>query len=534
MLSERYFQVIVHAHNNFFVIYCLLGRAIYIRLFGEDSLYVSNCDFVLGQIDFRTVHLERAYLWFFKSYFVRCRLLGETHPLTHAAHSMVLVIKSSSGTRLFCGLELKNKIQELSWTESSQSSCQYIIALFISRLDDDTILNTYQLSTLISAALQFFSANYSSVTVSTLPLVTTEEVIQLLSVPAVPRSPPKNNHELFSNPIKREEVDPPLSELSLGKGEAPVVETKDSVMESFSPNQTTEIPSAPATPAITLNLSSPEPNHKNANSNQTNEYNDLNNIVSSPILKTDSHDIILSPKPAMPKTWKPIPPDSPLRHGKLSDFQNQKFSSLISSASFGPRFIRNPKGDLLILTKCQQDTMKKYLRPKMILFALFAWFSKGGSVKSLINKKTRLSLIHPPPAKIVEEKADPKNALNALFGKRGNNPPAGGTEEKVKKEDGSSQNNGKFTRNPPRPPPIPSCWPPVPYVSSAAVGAIGEHSDLVAVLGSAATPKSKYKLIHLSSLPSLEGTFWSEPFDFLVPVFLFIILLPRFHLVYLI
>ena len=90
----------------------------------------------------------------------------------------------------------------------------------------------------------------------------------------------------------------------------------------------------------------------------------------------------------------------------------------------------------------------------------------------------------------------------------------------------------------PIPPPVPTCWPPLPYTPDAA-GSAGESavdaslsaavttSTIVNADGTVVTitipaaappPKPKLKQVYLVGLPSVEGTLWETAEEELIPV----------------
>ena len=448
-------------------------------MFGERSLPASNCDFILGQLELKLFNAEKAYLGFYKSYYSRFFLFGKDHELTKAAEQMMILVRASSGIRFTCGLELKNKVVELKWNELNQTSCKYIMALFISRLNDDTVLTNDQLCGLISTSMKFYLINFSSHSTSLNPSV--EEVLMLLTVPAAPN--PSSPHSKNVVILQSHEVVQKDMEISINTRQA-VSESKQSTMDIDHVKTSPKEQDKPMVSSEEL-VSKAKVTFSDVPPLQRNLKEDVSTV--------NSH--ALSPKPVIPKTWRPIPPDSPLRQGKVADFQSQKYNNLINSASSGPRFIRNGNGELLVLTKCPQDILRTFIRPKMILFGLFAWYVKGSAKNILKSRAT------PATGATEISKSDPKNALNALFAKR--QAPAPEATQKISSEPSAS---GKFAAHPPRPPPLPSSWPPIPFVISTESTGANDQS-----FPGSSNSKSKYKLLHLSGLPSIEGTFWCEP-----------------------
>ena len=90
----------------------------------------------------------------------------------------------------------------------------------------------------------------------------------------------------------------------------------------------------------------------------------------------------------------------------------------------------------------------------------------------------------------------------------------------------------------PIPPPVPTCWPPLPYTPDAP-GSAGEGAADVSLSAAVTTstivnadgtvvtitipatappPKPKLKQVYLVGLPSVEGTLWETAEEELIPV----------------
>lgn len=527
------------------------SRGIYCQLYDEKNVFVANCDFILGQIEQEIFHFDRAYLCYYKSFFTRCLLFGPQHQLTKLAENLAIACRQGSGgsgamgagVRWFCGVELKNRVRELQWNETNQTSCKYIITLFISRLHDDTILTSDQLLALLSTALKFYEANFAAVSQSiahsqskSIAPTTPEEVMMILSVPTRPLSvTPSREEKTRVGEVTPEETVTPVSKQP---DTLPVEDNVDNSIPSSMKNETKStksegltISTQPVITSVSKSKVTFSSESKTASSSSTprESSSKVTHAHSGNESRIKAAAPITSPKLAIPQTWRPIPINSPLRNGGKggTSFQSEKFHTLLNSATTGPRFVRNEKGDLLMLKKCSMDLLMSYFRPKMLLFALFSWYTKGSirHLKRVADKRSSTVASSSPAVggAIGATAGDPKAALNALFSRR--QAPAGSSDKTdavvSSNQDSTTAGNGRFAANCPRPPPLPKSWPPIPYESEGDFG-IGSGSDKMdlarALSGAAGLSKPKYKLLHMLGLTDIEGTFWQESPELSVPV----------------
>lgn len=234
------------------------------------------------------------------------------------------------------------------------------------------------------------------------------------------------------------------------------------------------------------------------------------------------------------RTWRPISLHSPLRiaaTGGLSAFSNID----MQGKSF--RLIRNETGGIYYVRRCSIEFLRKAFRSKFVALGLLAWLAAGNS---LATKKSNPLLGgggggSSSAGGDSSDKSDAKNALNALFGKKLGGPPGIGGPPKPPTDTGKTGDSAdkskttKFAPNPPCPPPLPVCWPPVPYTGEeATAGSKSEKgppgsddakdSTAEGPVDPNAPIKPKLKQVFLTSLASIEGTFWAEPQEILISV----------------
>jgi hypothetical protein len=233
------------------------------------------------------------------------------------------------------------------------------------------------------------------------------------------------------------------------------------------------------------------------------------------------------------RTWRPISLHSPLRiaaTGGMSAFSNID----MQGKSF--RLIRNECGGMYFVRKCSIEFLRKAFRSKVVALGLLAWLAAGNSfVAKKHNPLLGGAAANGPSSASAggdsTEKSDAKNTLNALFGKKLGGPPALGgpkPQDPPKVPEAVTKKAEKFASNPPRPPPLPNCWPPVPYTGedSAAVskpdkgmpGSDDAKDNGEGPIDPNAPVKPKLKQVFLTSLASIEGTFWAEPQEAFVSV----------------
>ena len=385
-----------------------------------------------------------------------------------------------------CGLELKNRVVELGWNQTAHGTYKYVISLFIFRLSDDAVLTSNQLQLLLVASAKFFSTNFAALSMNSNVQVLPEEIQLILSVPTTP---------VTSNKFTLEEASQIPNMTVTRRLLASSPNESSNLVEISIPVEAPLLDSAERTASNTVAV---------VHSEKENKLDPVSppDRVSAEESKGTSHSIN-SPKMAIPKTWKPIPMNSPLRQGRAQDLELQKMKSLLNSATGGVRFCRNEQGALLVVTACSPKLLSRYLRHRMILFGLFAWYSKGNVTAHLRIKPSK------PPSSGAA-KAFPSAALNAMLNAR-NNPVSAIQSGVTATSSNSSTGDPKFVSKPPRPPPLPSFWPPVPYVK--------DHDQDSPNSPSPAKPtKSKYRAINLPTLGEIEGTFWNETPQFSVSV----------------
>jgi len=134
-----------------------------------------------------------------------------------------------------------------------------------------------------------------------------------------------------------------------------------------------------------------------------------------------------------------------------------------------------------------------------------------------------------------QSKKNAKNELNALFGKRTTAPSSdadggGDTSTDAAASDSNNTKEHLVKNDIPLPPPLPTSWPPIPYILSNAIGGNSDGGLQLGVGGTdmpvsaSVTPKksapSKIKQIPLDELPvnAIEGTIWQDNLESFLPV----------------
>lgn len=470
------------------------------KILPQPCIPVSDCDMAIGQAEFRLHNLPKSYLALYTSYRTRYTLLGAQNPLTVSAGDLTASCRYISGERLYCGRELKDKAASLRWASESAGSFQYAAALFISRVADEASFTVTQTRDLLQASHAFYKSRLSSIQSAESVDGLAEDLYDQLAAAELdgsrmsPMSPAKS---------------PSKASSSSGKRNVPSRERKGE--RSVDPE-----PSTPSTP------SKVEPN-----------------VASfTPVSK-----LTISAPESPANTWRRIPAGSPLRTQALSPMN-------FSAPSVGMRgayqLLRDGKSDaLLVVQRSTPRLLRDCLGSKLAAFGIIAWLAESedlatGGDGELANRR-RSSVARPISLRMQDAKKksmmrsasligapvppipEPKNALAAMLGKRFAPqealPEAAGVT--VSTAPSSSSAGTSAAKAIPVPPPLPTCWPPVPY-SSSAVGPA--PVSVVGMFGSVdgdtpkAPAKPKVKQAALAALPSIEGTFWAEPQDVLLPI----------------
>lgn len=459
----------------------IVGRAIYQRIHGESSILVANCDFTIGHVETLDLNYSGAFLSFYKCYSTRKAILGKGHNLTKAAENQLNMLRVSTDSVFTSALELKHRISQLQWNTFPQKSYQYVISFFISRLGDDVVMNQEQLHAIVTSAIKFYGQTFGQLEMIDITDLSTK-VCNILS----------NRVEEIAS-IIHSANDIPLH-LKKTTPESPT---------PFSPNK-----SPPKKNNLEVRSA------KNVQLSVKTETDPT--IISSPNMRSGwSMEKTPEPKSLIrPKTWKVIPPHSPLRTGIDYDTQMRTIFASINDNPCHTHFLHDNSGSLFCVKKCSADYLLEILKPKLIAFALLAWYSKNTlKLKPTSRKLSVLKVVASGGPSSTSTDSDPKAALNALFMKRlppGMAGPALNGDSNTAST--STSTKGKFAETIPKPPPLPSSWPPIPFSKEEIIA--GEPAASQEVIAS----KPKMKLIHLSGLENVEKTFWTEQFDAFIPV----------------
>lgn len=279
----------------------------------------------------------------------------------------------------------------------------------------------------------------------------------------------------------------------------------------------------------------------------------------------------VSPTRQLPASWKPI---RSAYHSLAWSACNtiQKVDFALGSAE--AVYARDTEGVLLVLRRAagntieeaqrseqkQQLAQRKSIRKSSGAAAGGAGMAKRKSVEGkagdeATDGKAKLGALFakraPPSASSGtgggDTAVDPKAALNALFSKQGGGgglglkfggpPPAASASSSGAAKAGAGP---VWAKDIPFAPPIPTSWPPEPYVGEEGGGS-GDAAGNAGVGGGAAAaastivnadgtvvaisipvpagpPKPKLKQIYLVGLPTVEGTLWADEGEALISV----------------
>lgn len=535
-----------HAINN--LLTDDTGRIVLAKIHNEESLLIANVDCMIGESEMRSFNYLNAFVAFQRCYRTRYFALGAEHYSTALAKRLLNECRDISGTRYYCGMELKDRIYELQWLEYNQRSQQNIVAIFINRMADDVILTSDQLENVVHTSFSFHENLTNSLMKKDARYnmedfehtITVQEVLLLLATqsppypiqtkPVLPTSPPGESKKTSAAPTNT------ISKLlNSSKGVERPKQLTPARASSFTESKTNE---NRLTSTSRLGLSSPKhisntaPSNTNATSGEPNAVlNELQSLsVEDSVVKSQSEtetkkgeDAPLiripselsikdtagsgattpSSSSSKQRTWRKIPMSSPLRRAANP---NAGFSN-IDLGDKNYHIARSDASGLIFVRKCSADVLRQAIRSKVLAVGLFAWYCGGRTLASKAKQKAGAA-----------EGGDANSALNALFGKKGAPPSsdnnAGGSLES--KED-QPTNGPKFAKSAPRPPPVPTSWPPIPFTpdeaKTDAAAAGGDDKDGDAPSDPSAPPKPKLKQVFLTSLASIEGTFWSEPLE---------------------
>jgi hypothetical protein len=519
----------------------------------------------IGQLEFRRQQLTRSYSAFYSCVRTRRQLLGHNHTLTLAAEEMLSRCQSESSERLYCAMELKDKAQALRWLQSGPSTLTYAAGLYIQRLSDEAVLTSLQLKDLLSAAQTFHRTRLSNNSSSSgsmdesvdglLSLLNQSQSLRTTST--VSESPQKvvsvQHHSpspIRNSPLpgaqgKIKSISINTARNLYGNSSTTSIKAPKSPVPASPTPPTITIPSPIPTKTVTKNVPSPAP-------------------VASPVTST-------------PKSWRRIPTGSPLRPQSPSAVPSPaQYAAPSLQLHSAYKLLRDPQSDqLLLLQRPGPRALRDCLRGKMAAFGLIAWLGEKQSQRAAVESTTvstsasggtapttvLTSLPLPPstrrpsssstgsaaskssktattvastsstPGNTNSTKLGGKDALSAMLSKRFAPPPpppppnpntanpSGSNQDKP----ASTPSGGASTNKAiPIPPPVPTTWPPIPYTLAPVDGQPKSVATLLlASLDQPAEAKAsrpKLKQAQLTQLNNVEGTFWAEPQEVLIPV----------------
>lgn len=484
----------------------------------------------IGQVEFQLHNLHKSYLSFYQSYRIRLLALGPTHSYTQAALQMVETIRNSGGDLFYCGYELKDRVRTLGWSTYPPQSLKFAVALFVNRSQNDTIFSMQQVRSMVASAFLYCKSRLG-ISESALEAASEEEVLsQLLSAaPSVevstslPISPPCSPGKMSTSPKPKQ--------IRTAHAPIPTEETKKNGASA-----TTKTP-----PRVFF-----QPVSKSVLTQAA---------ISAPQISANPPASPVSPK----VTWRPIPPGSPLRPQHLRPLSPSQCSAPSISMRNTYTLLRDEREDrLLVVQRSTPRLLRDCLGSKLAAFGLIAWLSEtedtSAGLENDLNRRRKSSIHRPISVRINEARrrstmklqqnsasagtasaAGAKEALGAMLAMRLGPPmgaPPSSSSSKTTTAAAAPATEKKII---PMPPPVPTSWPPIPFSLSGPA----EHPDAPKsiaglLLGSVdgdigpKPTKPKLKQVQLAALPSLEGTFWIEPQETLIPVRLPI--LPFFYL----
>ncbi len=202
-------------------------------------------------------------------------------------------------------------------------------------------------------------------------------------------------------------------------------------------------------------------------------------------------------------------------------------------------FGRDKDGVLVLIKRATGQEMMAVVNKKLFALGMFPWLvsnnlldrgktapaeSKRSSVAlTVANKRSSVVASSIMRGSVItsvgggDDKSAGKANLLALFSKKGS---VAGTPEAAATKGGPT-GGPNWAKDIPMPPPVPGCWPPVPYTGKSggsgdnSQGPSGANSPLPEGLGGSGSDnpsydpsKPKLKQVYLVGLPSIAGTLW--------------------------
>jgi hypothetical protein len=547
----------------------------------------ADCWLLLAQSEHRCFHFVPAYAALLRCFRARFRILGGTHSLSVATARLLDEFRiTAGGSRLVSGIELKERIAVLNWVAQPQLSIAHVVGLFVQRLDDEHVLERDQLESLVAAAIAYQSTLIATTATTTKgSTMSATDIVDTLLVTTAPQLPQSSTASLAAaeEPVERQRIvvaaspTRPAKLMSPSKGSSATFSSSERTLNGGGKwtnpavaslirgtSHTTTLTTATATATVNSDMGDGESEDEEdkgdemaeeeevaavsmANEPSPNSSTMTMTVATTPIavtttsIATNSADSDESPsKPR--RQWRPISIHSPLRiaaSGGLSVLSN------IDMHGQAFRLLRTEHNGILFVRKTTPEYLRRTFRSRVLAIALLAWYASGQNNSLLVaakssaaksvrfvegngqNPTATISATSATTVAAGNDEPDPKQALNALFGKRMGAPPKPPPSIAATATVTAA---AKVCRELPQPPPLPSCWPPVPYtgeaakpvasVTSGGTGVTGDPGATPTLAEPEATgpPKPKMKQIFLTSLPTIEGTFWSEPQEILISV----------------
>ncbi|RYH28591.1 tetratricopeptide repeat protein [archaeon] len=126
------------------------------------TLSISDCDMAIGQVEYQMGHIHKAYASLYMSYRARYALLGPSHSLVVSADGLLCKCREEMEGNMYVSLELKDKVCMLSYHTYPVHTYVYAVSVYISKLEDHTIVTKTQLHGLLCKAMGFYKGRLTS------------------------------------------------------------------------------------------------------------------------------------------------------------------------------------------------------------------------------------------------------------------------------------------------------------------------------------------------------------------------------------
>eukprot|EP01038_Epipyxis_sp_PR26KG_P006412 gene6412-8826_t len=513
-------------------------KALRCKLGEELSVEVSTCEMQIGLTNSSSTAYYDAYVSFYRSFRTRCLLLGHDHSLTAEVEELMLIHRNVNGERIISSLELKDRVNDLDWNSADSHTPHYTASIFVGRLNDDDVHSFRQIKNLVTNAVNFSFANLSSsgsksesindmIDGLTLLLATISKPKQLKTLSSP--SPSIGIKKRFIIPVQEEKlsINHPKNNINnsnnsndlrkTNKNTDEIKTNKSSLNKSLTRIEEVIVPSNLSygrdmidgndiieyvTPIKQITLSSNSP----FESPQQSKFGERSKSISNKVESELDVQKIIHYKQQ----------NNQQLHNNNNN-NNTKFQPLPFSISNKPFiFARDMDGALVCIQPATAQCVIDKMKNKLFQVTLFPWLAKNHH-----------KLDHHKPQKHEDKinseslNSDTKLLLSNLFTKklpsRDNT-----TSSDTTNNDNNIKNNDDVTINIPMPPPLPTCWPPIPYMGDElSLSANSTSFNDVQLITQAVIPSGpKLKQLYLEGLKeniTNNGTLWNESADVNVP-----------------